>query len=61
MERLSRCLLIYYYLYVVLLYITMLFTIKRVLKGGPNPISHLKIWQNPSPSWNFIRNPSPSY
>jgi hypothetical protein len=29
--------------------------------GGPNPISHLKFWQNPSPSWIFIRNPSPSY
>ena len=29
--------------------------------GGPNPISHLKFWQNPSTSWIFIRNPSPSY
>jgi hypothetical protein len=23
---------------------------KRVLRGGPNPISQLKFWQNPSPS-----------
>jgi hypothetical protein len=29
--------------------------------GGPNPISHLKFWQNPSPGRIFIRNPSPSY
>ena len=29
--------------------------------GGPIPISDLKFWQNPSPSWIFIRNPSPSY
>ena len=42
----------------------MLLAFQRVLKGGggvPNPISHLKFWQNPSPSWIFIRNPSPSY
>jgi hypothetical protein len=29
--------------------------------GGPNPISHVKFWKNPSPSWICIRNPSPSY
>ena len=32
MEKLSYCLLIYYYLHVVLLYITMLFTINSVVK-----------------------------
>jgi uncharacterized membrane protein len=32
MGKLSCCLLIYYYLYVVLLYITMWFTIHSVLK-----------------------------
>ena len=36
----------------------------RVMKGGGgghNPISHLKFFQNPSPSWIFIKNPSRSY
>ena len=29
--------------------------------GGHNPISHQKFFQNPSPSWIFIKNPSRSY
>ena len=29
--------------------------------GGHNPISHQKFFQNPSPSWIFIKNPSQSY
>ena len=33
----------------------------RVVKGGHNPISHQKFFQNPSPSWIFIKNPSRSY
>jgi hypothetical protein len=40
MEKLSRCLLIYYYLYVVLLYNTMLFTIIKLnyLLGCSDPV-----------------------
>ena len=37
---------------------------QRVVKGGGgghNPISHQKFFQNPSPSWIFIKNPSRSY
>ena len=35
----------------------------RIVKGGGghNPISHQKFFQNPSPSWIFIKNPSRSY
>ena len=29
--------------------------------GVHNPISHQKFFQNPSPSWIFIKNPSRSY
>ena len=29
--------------------------------GGHNPISHQKFFQNPSPSWIFIKSPSRSY
>ena len=29
--------------------------------GGHNPISHQKFFENPSPSWIFIKNPSRSY
>ena len=34
---------------------------RRSWRGCSNPIFHLKFWQNPSPSWIFIRNPSLSY
>ena len=36
---------------------------KRVVKGGGghSPISHQKFFQNPSPNWIFIKNPSRSY
>jgi hypothetical protein len=26
-------------------------------RGGPNPISHLKFWQIPSPSWILLEIP----
>ena len=29
--------------------------------GGHNPIYHQKFFQNPTPSWIFIKNPSRSY
>ena len=29
--------------------------------GGHNPTSHQKFFQNPSPSWIFIKIPSRSY